>query len=218
MPFFVETRSSPVVVVAQHGGRNRVPGAAVRRMVCRADIGTWLLAERCAVELGASFLAMNIHRSHVDANRDPTQDPFADGFASVYVGFHITLNNVVARTLERHGRAFVLDVHGFTESPGPGVYDAVLGTDKNGTCDESLSNRFCASLSRHWIHTVFSPDTSHEISSGFSGGYVVRSLAKTWRSRGLNAVQIELARDLRTPDERLHTAHILAESIRELFL
>lgn len=216
MPFFVEPRVSPVVVVAQHGGKNRVPGAAVRPRFAPADVGTWPLAEQCAQELGASFLAMNLHRSHVDTNRGPQRCPFADGFEEVYLGFYVTLHQVVAQTMKRFGHVFVLDVHGYGVSPGPEPYHAVLGTGNHSTCDESVSQRFREILSRRWVQTVFSPDDSLGISSSLSGGHLVHELARVWRSHGLSAIQIEFARHLRESDERSTTASVLASAVREL--
>ncbi len=207
--------TSPFVITVPHDGTIRIKGAPIRRQVehwiaqygsDQRDSGTSEWAESCATrlrELGCAptLIIFDLHRGHVDVNRDPDKEPYAiSELEGCYREFHVLLHRIIEEKLQKFGRCLLLDVHSFLKSPGQEL-DFVLGTDEDRTCPRPLSGEIQKLLrcSQHGRYTTeFSPDAERGITKRYKGGYVVRHAADRFSAQiqegCFGAIQLEICR------------------------
>lgn len=208
---FVRGNSKFVFTVA-HDGVRKIRSAQTRSETLRweeeggedpRDAGTLELAFRCRELMSRhggmipTILWVDLHRSHVDMNRAPSAEPFANGFGGLYRSFHDVLDEAVIATCENFGSCVLADFHGFVHQPGSGTHDIVVGSDEHKTCPSGFDRSFVQSL-RDAYDVVFSPDEARQISSRYRGGWIVRRVATRFGKRGLESIQLEFSRRMRS--------------------
>lgn len=228
----VATGELPIVLSAPHGGRRAIPnvperqgGDDVRRFVDRADDGTDRLADALAEAIEERVgkrpyvVVARFHRKYVDANR-PARDAYETPAAKpVYDAYHRALDRARADVIERWGRGVLIDLHGQAAEPR-----AIFRGTQNGETTKHLVNRFgresligrssvLGQLARQGvavIPAVGTPDREHP---AYDGGHIVQTYGSS-NSGTLDAIQLELGRELRVPQRaRVETADKLAIAI-----
>ncbi len=110
----------PIVLTSPHGGRLR-PDAIPNRTkgVTDMDVNTQELARALAAELfartgrHAHLVASHLHRSKLDPNREIEEAAQGDPIAQkAWQEFHAAIRGALAAAVERHGFAFLIDLHG----------------------------------------------------------------------------------------------------------
>jgi N-formylglutamate amidohydrolase len=219
------TGNLPILLTVPHGGLEGVPNVPLRsRGTTSTDAYTIELAEALSKHLTNSlggqpyFVAARFSRKHIDANRAEV-DAFDSPYAKpTYDAYHEQIRRFIAQIKERFPKgALLLDVHGQWEDPG-----VVHRGTRNGATVAAL-------IQKHGPEALIGPNSILGVvqSKGFkvfpsntpigtppedrryNGGYTVH----TYGSRspdGLDAIQIEVGRDLRT-DSRFIAA--LSEGI-----
>jgi N-formylglutamate amidohydrolase len=219
----------PIILSAPHGGREPVPGAAMRRGVgipqftTGRDNNTDELAHKVAAKLeerfGAkpSLIIALFERKYVDANR-----PAGAGYESergklYYESFHRLLRDSTVQVRRGWGRGLLLDIHG-QGADGGVIY---RGTN-NGRTIASLTQRFGAAAvsgpmsiagQLHKMgYAVMPPVKSAQRETRYAGGYIVQTYG-SHRPDGLDAIQLEIGTKLRARPNLDQTAADLAEAI-----
>lgn len=209
----IETGNSPLIITVPHDGGIKIAGAPIRPEIERwtrefgeqRDQGALACAIACRqslVELGmsATLITFDLHRGHVDVNRDPDREPFVvpdeHQFADVYRGFQTEIDRAAGHSLSTFDRCLLIDVHTFCDPPRVPL-DIVLGTNAGRTCSAALSQEICRFLSERY-QIGHSPDREHGITGRYSGGYVVRGTADRFHqarvSNRFDAIQVEICR------------------------
>jgi len=214
------TGSLPILLTAPHGGLEGVPNVPLRsRGTTSTDAYTIELAEALARHLTNSlggqpyFVAARFSRKYIDANRaeiDAFDSPHAK---PAYGAYHGQIQNFIAQIKERFPQgALLLDVHGQSEDPGV----VHRGTRNGATVAALIRKHGPEALSgpnsilgvvQSKGYKVFPPNTpigNPPEDRRYNGGYTVH----TYGSRnpdGLDAMQIEVGRDLRTDSRFIAT-------------
>lgn len=225
MHVHLESGQYPIILSVPHDGGIRIVGAATRietqrraeRGLGTRDLGTLALARACRRQLSErgvnpSLLWFDLHRSHVDVNRSPDNEPFAEGFQGEYEEFHRALAREIERNLAHASRCLLVDFHGYVRSPGPEQYDIVVGSNCGTTSPRAFDRKIVDDLGTHY-RTVFSPDATQNVSAIYRGGWIVRSAADQWSSKGLDAVQLEFNHHMRQSAITESLALRLAEAV-----
>ena len=139
----------PIILSAPHGGRQSIPGVAVRRgsgvsqFATGRDNNTDELAEIIAVRLekrlnAKPFLVVaRVERKYLDANR-PTESAYESREAKPYYdGYHNALQEAHDRVSRGWGRGLLLDIHGQGAQA-----EAIYRGTGNGKTVVSLTQRF----------------------------------------------------------------------------
>ncbi|MBI1907823.1 N-formylglutamate amidohydrolase [Candidatus Uhrbacteria bacterium] len=154
--------------------------------------------------LSPAVITQCLHRRFLDVNRPEGHDPYQDArLAKHYRIFHDAVDDAVRTAYQRHGRALLIDLHGFATSPGPERYDLVLGSDSGATCPLASDRVLQAMLDARGWNVAFSPDPARGVSARYRGGWTVRRTARDFRLEQVEACQIEIARHLRTGEDFL---------------
>lgn len=203
----------PILLAVPHGGVEGVADVPLRsRGPALTDAYTIELAEALARNLTNSlggeayFVAARFSRKYIDANRAEA-DAFDSSQAKpTYDAYHEQIRNFIAQIRERfpHG-ALLLDIHG--QSQDPGVVHR--GTRNGATVAALIRKHGPEALSgpnsilgvvQSKGYKVFPPNTplgSPPEDRRFNGGYTVHTYGSR-NADGLDAIQIEVGRDLRT--------------------
>ena len=205
--------NTPVILSCPHGGYkklNRIPDKKIGPRI--ADENTYFIAKliinSLIVENIRIFYILNkIHRSKVDLNR-PSQSESSFNHTSIeaqtiFHYYHETLNGFAQECVSNHGKALLIDFHGFTK-PFRDYPDVIFGHMFGKTLDliENSKERDC---NKYWgcsqlqseISKYFKMDdglalTEHNLS--YSGGYITQQFFK---KSHVNAIQIEVAKHIR---------------------
>ncbi|RJF95338.1 N-formylglutamate amidohydrolase [Noviherbaspirillum saxi] len=206
----------PILLTAPHGGLEGIPNVPLRsRGTTSMDAYTIELAEALARHLMNSLggqpyvVAARFSRKYIDANRaeaDAFESPHAK---STYDAYHDQIRHFVAQMKQRFPQgALLVDIHGQSEDPG-----VVHRGTKNGATVAALIRKHgpealsgpnsILGVVQSKGYKVFPPNTpignplEDRRYNGGNGGYTVF----TYGSRnpdGLDTIQIEVGRDLRT--------------------
>ena len=202
----------PIIITAPHGGSGSVPGVKVREKgKILKDEYTLELAEALANHLhkllGARpyIVVARFSRKYIDANRKETTAYSGKEAKPYYDEYHRRIREYVSEIRQKYpGGAILIDIHG-QSSDNSAVY---RGT-RNGSTVDSLFNRYgCNSLTGEQsvsgvlatggyriIPANSSPDCLHE-EAKYVGGYTVATYGSN-NSDGIDAIQLEVGRDLR---------------------
>ncbi len=231
----VQAGTIPVIISAPHGGRRLIPnvpdrrGAGVKQFVTVRDTYTQELAVEVSAALnrefgGQPFAAVaHFDRRQVDANRPPEaayEDPAA---APHYDAYHAALKSHCAAVQKTWGRGLLLDLHGHAADRAV----TFRGT-RNGTTVKSLTARFGrqalvgsdsvlgALAAGGWaVHPPVgaADDPNIKEDPRYGGGHIVHTYGSD-AGTGVDAIQLELGGDLRSPRRLKRTAADLAAAVK----
>lgn len=202
----------PILLTVPHGGLEGIPTVPVRsRGTTVTDAHTIELAETISKHLSSALgaqpylVAARFSRKYVDANRaegDAFDSPHAK---PIYDAYHAQIRDFIAQLRKRFPQgALLLDIHGQAEDPG-----VVHRGTRNGATVAALLRRHGSEalggpqsifgVVQAKGYSVFPPNAIGDPQEDrrYNGGYTVH----TYGSRsphGLDAIQIEVGRNLRT--------------------
>ncbi len=219
----------PLILSAPHGGWLQPADVTMPTINAYGpDVLTYELAETTLAtlreELGVEpyFVFATFARRWIDANREPLsieawQDMNAEKY---YEGYHQSLRDYIAAILDRWGGGLLVDIHGQSAHPNivhrgtrNGLTVAALLAGPHGmdglTGPHSLFGNLGAAG-----YEVFPPNDAPlndppEVSN-FDGGYIVLTYGSQHLA-GLDAIQLEIGRDLRAESGPGHYAVIGAD-------
>ncbi len=219
----------PIILSAPHGGRDAIPGVAVRRGVGVAqfatgrDHNTGELAERIAAKLqerlGAKpFLVIaNFDRKYVDANRPRDGAYEAEEARPYYEAYHRALGQHCDDVRKLWGQGLLLDIHGQSAEP-----QAIFRGTDNLKSVTDLERRFgkaalsgaqsILGLLERSGYKVFPSNGDGEREQRYSGGYTTRTYG-SHRGTGIDAIQLEFGTHLRSRANLERTATDVAGAI-----
>lgn len=210
----------PILLTVPHGGLDAVPNVRVRsRGTTSTDVETIELAEILARHLQKSLgahpyiVAARFSRKYIDANRAEAEALDVPDAKPAYDAYHNRIRFFIAQIKERFPQgALLLDIHGQSGDPGVvhrgtqnGATVAAL-IRKHGSAALIGADSILGVLQRNG-YKVFPPNTpigSPPEDRRYNGGYTVQTYG-SGRSDGIDAIQIEVGRDLRT-DSRFAAA------------
>jgi len=227
----IESGDLPIILSAPHGGRRPVPGVAPRkgqdvpRFVARSDSWTDELTEKLADEIEKNtgqrpyVVIAKFHRKFIDANRPPERAYESEAAKETYEAYHKALADAREEVIARWGTGILLDIHGQAAE-----LDTIIRGTRNGETVTHLIEKFNqdsligkSSLLGHLSAqglTVHPPvnSTQNEHKS-YSGGHIVGTYG-SGKGGTLDAIQLELGRNLRRPAAHSDTAKKLATAIQ----
>ena len=215
----------PILLTVPHGGLDGVPNVPVRsRGTTSTDVHTIELTEALARHLQTSLgaqpyiVAARFSRKYIDANRADAEAFDSPDAKPAYDAYHNQIRLFIAQIKERFPQgALLLDIHG--QSGDPSVVHR--GTQNEATVAALVRKHGSAALIgadsilgavERKGYKVFPPNTpigSPPEDRRYNGGYTVQTYG-SGKSDGIDAIQIEVGRDLRT-DSRFAAA--LSEAI-----
>jgi len=224
-----ESGMLPIILSAPHGGRDAIPGVAVRRGVGVAqfatgrDHNTGELAERIAAklqeQLGAKpFLVIaNFDRKYVDANRPREGAYEAEEARPYYEAYHRALGEHCDHVRKLWGQGLLLDIHG-QSAEAQAIF---RGTDNLKSVTD-LERRFgktalsgaqsILGLLERSGYKVIPSNGAGEREQRYSGGYTTRAYG-SHRGTGIDAIQLEFGTHLRSRANLERTANDVAGAI-----
>ncbi len=124
----------------------------------------------------------------------PTDVEVRSRIEQYYTPYHQQLTQLLNTTIDRHGKAYLLDLHSFM---GLITDDICLGNANGTTCQESLIEAVADSLSAQQYQVV-----KNKV---FTGGYITRHYGQ---QPSVEALQIELRYPTYLPDDQLEATAI----------
>lgn len=228
----IQRGTIPVVLSAPHGGTIAVPGGKPK------EEGTTLRDQHTAeiAALTAQFLTERLDgkpyyaiaqfsRRYIDPNRGPgfrESQAYSCPVSKVhYDAYHRALRASVDEVRGKFGRGLLIDIHGQSRRPGEIIRGTVQGTTVTAMLeahglDALIGPKSMFGQLRSRGYTVEPPvedaPESPEDEVHFIGGYIVRAYG-SHNPDGIDAIQVELGRDVRREAVRRQTASDLAEAI-----
>jgi N-formylglutamate amidohydrolase len=227
----VQTGTLPVIIVAPHGGSEKVPGVpermgvGVKQFATVRDTGTDKLAKAFAADLERQMgkkpwlIVARFDRKFVDANRSPDQAYEVKGAKACYDAYHAPLVGALKAVKEKHGNGILLDVHGQGKYP-----DALLRGTQNGKTVVLLRQRhgYAAVAGKNSLLGRFERTGNKVLprsdagerakeETGFTGGFTVANYG-SHTGYGIDAIQLEVGSNFRMPDNLQKTARDLADA------
>lgn len=207
------TGNLPILLTVPHGGLEGVPHVPRRsRGTTVTDAYTIELAEAVARHLTDSlggqayFVAARFSRKYIDANRGEVDAFESPNAKPTYDAYHAQIRDFIAQIRERFPRgALLLDIHGQSEDPGV----VHRGTRNRATVAALIQKHGAEALSgpnsilgvvESKGFKAFPPNTpigNPREDRRYQGGYTVHTYGSR-NADGLDAIQIEVGRDLRT--------------------
>lgn len=226
----IESGDLPIILSAPHGGRDAIPGVAERQgkgvaqFNRRSDLNTDRLVELLADEIEKKLgkrpylVIARFHRRFADANRrdrNAYESSRAGDACNVY---HQTLARARRDVIERWGRGVLFDIHGQSAQPA-----AVFRGTQNGKTTKHLVNRFgrealtgetsvFGQLAKQGLPVIPAVGSSDREHDDYDGGFIVRTYG-SGSDGTLDAIQLELGRELRSTQATPITAAKLAYAI-----
>jgi N-formylglutamate amidohydrolase len=219
----------PIILAAPHGGRDTIPGIAVRRGIGVAQFSTGrdhntrelaeLIAARLRENLGAEpFLVVaNFDRKFVDANRPSEAAYEAPEARPYYDSYHLALRGHCDRVRALWGRGLLLDIHGQNAE----AHAIFRGTDhlksiadlqrRFGSAAVSGAKSILGYLERSGYQIIPS-NGNGELEQRYSGGYTTRAYG-SHRASGVDTMQLEFGAHLRSRANLERTAVDVARAI-----
>lgn len=232
----VESGELPIILTAPHGGGQDVPGCVLRsptgsRFVNRPDQHTDVLARGIADEIQRltgkppHLVMARFHRKFIDANRRADEAYGDAGCAAVYDAYHAAIRRLIDEIRTKHPHAMLFDIHGQAAYP-----DSILRGTHHGTAvarllaragapavngPDSVFGRFAA-MGYNIVPLNNTAPTARVEAPGYTGGHTV-ALYGSNRIDGVDAMQLEFGRALRTQDVIGKTARDTAEAIAAFY-
>ena len=222
----------PILIAAPHGGRQPIPGVAVRRgagvsqFTTQRDSNTSELAEMLALKVGSqlgdeAFLVVAyFERKYVDANRAEAAAYESAVAKPYYDAYHRALAEALEQIRLRWGAGLLLDIHGHGSAE-----DTIFRGTNNGKSVTMLRQRFGTgaisgpksilaqmSLKGYKVEPNGNGDGREH---RYTGGYTTQTYG-SHRGSGIDAIQLEFGTDLRSRRNLARTANDLAHAI-EIF-
>jgi len=219
----------PIILSAPHGGREAIPGIAVRRgyevpqFTTGRDSNTAELAEQVgtmlAAELGGKpFLVVaRFERKYIDANRAPVAAYETPAAKLYYDGYHQALGEACRSVQQRWEHGLLLDLHGQAAEP-----ETIFRGTKNGRSVSDLERRFgrgALTGSQSILgqlalkgYKVAPNGAGNELERRYTGGFTTQTYG-SHRGTGIDAIQLELGAALRQRANLKRTAVDLAAAI-----
>ncbi|WP_197168303.1 BPL-N domain-containing protein [Neorhodopirellula pilleata] len=225
-----ETGDLPIILSAPHGGNELIPGAlprkgiGVRSFSNTMDFGTKKLALQTAGALERQtgkrpyIVVASFHRKFVDANRSEERAYESEESARAYHAYHEALSQARQDVIHRWGRGLLLDIHGQSEVP-----DAILRGTVNGRTTTHLVSRFglesligdrslLGQIAQQALSVVPEVDSAEREHSAYNGGFIVSKYG-SGKGGTMDAIQLEVGRNLRSFDARPAVAEKMANAI-----
>ena len=227
----VQTGTLPVIIVAPHGGSEKVPGVpermgvGVKQFATVRDTGTDKLAKAFAADLERQLgkkpwlIVARFDRKYVDANRSADQAYEVKEAKAYYDAYHVPLVAALKAVKEKHSNGILLDIHGQGKYP-----DALLRGTQNGKSVVLLRQRhgFAAVNGKNSILGRFERTGNKVLpradagekakeETGYTGGFVVGNYG-SHTGYGIDAIQLELGGDYRKAENLAKTARDLADA------
>lgn len=225
----------PIILSAPHGGRREVPGIEprkgkdVRLFRTLTDAWTDPLTEKLAAEIEKQtgkrpyLVIAKFHRKFIDANRPAKFAYESDKAKATYDAYHAALAEARREIITRWGRGLLLDIHGQAS-----LNDTIIRGSQNGQTTSHLVQKFgpdsltgTSSLFGELAQknfpvnpTVGSQKKEH---SKYNGGHIVQKYGSS-QGGTFDAIQLELGRNLRRPENNSDTASRMAEAIHQFSL
>ena len=235
----VQRGELPVIITAPHGGSLAIPGVPKRvgpegelksgKFVTGQDARTFELATTTAKrveELTGKkpyLVAMKAHRQFVDPNRPEKEAVEHPNAQVVHAAFHGQVREFVDELRKKFPQgALLLDIHGQAASSNTIYRGTQNGTtvmkmvEKHGAVALTGEHSILGYLATKGINVspTNTPPGSPRETSGFSGGYIVRSYG-SHMTNGVDAIQLEFGGSFRMDaGKREETAKFLAEAIK----
>ena len=235
----VQRGELPVIITAPHGGSLAIPGVPKRvgpegelksgKFVTGQDTRTFELATTMAKrveELTGKkpyLVAMKAHRQFVDPNRPEKEAVEHPNAQVVHAAFHGQVREFVDELRKKFPQgALLLDIHGQAASTNTIYRGTQNGTtvmkmvEKHGAVALTGEHSILGYLATKGINVspTNTPPGSPRETSGFSGGYIVRSYG-SHMTNGVDAIQLEFGGSFRMDaGKREETAKFLAEAIK----
>jgi N-formylglutamate amidohydrolase len=235
----VQRGELPVIITAPHGGSLAIPGVPKRvgpegelksgKFVTGQDTRTFELATATAKrveELTGKkpyLVAMKAHRQFVDPNRPEKEAVEHPNAQLVHAAFHRQVREFVDELRKKFPQgALLLDIHGQAASTNTIFRGTQNGTtvmkmvEKHGAVALTGEHSILGYLAAKGINVspTNTPPGSPRETSGFSGGYIVRSYG-SHTTHGVDAIQLEFGGAFRMDaGKREETAKFLAEAIK----
>lgn len=226
----VEAGDLPIILTAPHGGRGSIVGVEERggkgiaRFRNTSDVFTDQLTEKLADALEAKLgqrpyvIIARFHRKYIDANRRASQAYESEAARPVYDTYHNAISAARRDIIDRWRRGILLDVHGQGSRP-----QVIFRGTQNGKTTTQLEKQFGQKAvrgSRSFFGRLAeqkfqvnpaanSTDAEHD---AYDGGYTVVTYGGD-ENIAFDAIQLELGRQLRSPDVNADTADRLANAI-----
>jgi N-formylglutamate amidohydrolase len=230
-PFLVVRQGQlPIIITAPHGGRDSVPGAALRekgvpfRVVTVRDENTLELAQKLASALESRLgraphlIAAQFERKYIDANRpaaEAYEPPGAGSTREIYSAYHGAIASAHAQVRRQFGRGLLIDLHGQGQDAGT----LFRGTQNGATVRQLLGkagmNGLTGPQSLFGVlaakgYPVFPGIGSSERENpAYNGGHTVR----TYGGGAVDAIQLEFGLSARSGFALGSTAADLADAI-----
>ena len=227
----VQSGELPIILSAPHGGNLVIEGVAerkgkdVKRFVRTKDMWTdqltVKLADAIEKETGKRpyVVIAKFHRKFIDANRSADLAYESPEAKPVYDAYHQAIASARREVLQRWGRGILFDVHGQAAEA-----KAIFRGTQNGQTTSHLVEKFGQEVlsGEASVFGLFAkegiavlPDLgSDHRETRYTGGYVVRTYGSS--SGGtMDAIQLELGRELRSPKNNDETARMVANAIVE---
>lgn len=203
----------PILLTVPHGGRDGIPNVPERsRGITSTDAQTIEFAEILARHLQNSLgahpyiVAARFTRKYIDANRAEAEAFDAPDAKPAYAAYHNRIRLFITQIKERFPQgALLLDIHG--QSGDPSVVHR--GTQNGATVTALIRKHGSAALigtdsilsvlqrKGYAVFPLNTPIGSPPEDRRYNGGYTVQTYG-SGRSEGIDAIQIEVGRDLRT--------------------
>ena len=231
----------PIIIVSSHGGtesiskKRMLPGS-----ITINDLHTKEIAENISniiyneTGLKPYFIGNNIHRRYLDLNRRESVGAETEITKQNWNNFHNELTSMVIQCQNKFGHCLLCDIHGNTTTNMIQFgYGLSLQDIDNRTFEQSsfkyLSKFYLQkeliigdrSISQFIPENITSlpsmryntiPKIRSKILDGkyFNGGFITRHYSST---HNIDAIQIEISRDIRNKDNIYNVATITARSI-----
>lgn len=227
----VEKGELPIILSAPHGGGLTIPGVeprkgeGVRLFRNKADQWTDELTAKIANEIEKTtgkrpyVVIANFHRKFIDANRPSHLAYESQNAKPVYDEYHNALAEARLEVNERWGSGLIVDIHGQASQ-----LDTIIRGTKNGKTVSHLLKNFGRkslvgkpSLFGQLAEAGFSVNppvgSQNKEPSSYNGGYIVQKYG-SMSGGAIDAIQLELGRNLRRPDSNDVTAKKIAFALQ----
>lgn len=222
----------PIILSAPHGGKRAVPGVTQRkgegvaRFKILSDEWTDQLTAKLADEIENKtgkrpyMVIANFHRKFIDANRPPHLAYETEKAKPVYDAYHEALTKARREVIDRFGAGLVLDIHGQAAE-----LDTIIRGTQNGKTTAHLIERFgrdsltgksslFGQIADHGLAITPPVDSQKKENPAYDGGHIVITYG-SMKGGTVDAIQLELGRNLRRPEAATETAKKLAAAIHD---